>query len=46
VQIILIGAKFARKLALSDDEHALMLCHEAEHLTNRRTTARSAPVIR
>ena len=31
-QTILIDAKFVRKLALSDDELALMLCHEAAHL--------------
>ena len=39
-QIILIDANFVRKLKLSDDELALILCHEAAHLLAGHASAK------
>jgi len=39
-QIILVDAKFVRKLALGDDELALMLSHEAAHLLAGHASAK------
>jgi predicted Zn-dependent protease len=39
-QTILVDAKFVRRLALSDDELALMLCHEAGHLLAGHASAK------
>jgi predicted Zn-dependent protease len=39
-QIVLIDANFVRKLKLSDDELALILCHEAAHLLAGHASAK------
>lgn len=39
-QTILIDSNFVRKLALSDDELALILCHEAAHLLAGHASAK------
>ena len=39
-QTVLVDANFARRLALGDDELALMLCHEAAHLLAGHASAK------
>ncbi len=39
-QIVLVDANFVRKLALSDDELALILCHEVAHILAGHASAK------